>query len=763
MLLRLTDNQSVLVVTMHHIISDGWSMGILVNEISALYNAFAGGNPSPLRELPIQYADFSVWQRKWLQGRVLEEQLLFWKEQLQGSPNLLELPADRPRPPVQSYHGSAMPFEVPFSDAGGMSELSSSAGATLFMGLLAVFQLLLFKYSAGCDVVVGSPIANRNRSDIEGLIGFFVNTLAYRADLSGNPTFRSLLERVKETTLQAYAHQDLPFERVVEELHPDRNAGYNPIFQVAFALQNAPAEELNLDGLVLSPQSFKVSTTRFDMEFHLWQHPGGLRGFVIFALDLFDSTTIARMISHFRNLISAVARDSLVPIGQVEFLDPAERSQILTEWNSTETRFAERGLVHQLVQQSSAQAPDSFAVSDGKDHLTYGELNLRANQLARYLRTLGARSDSIIAVLMDRSVEWVLVLLGILKAGASYTCFDPYYPDDRIHYLARDCRAKIAVADHKYVARLQDAPVSVVDIEAQADRLLSGRREDPENVADGESSSYVVYTSGSTGKPKGVVTSHRSLLNLIRWHQTSDDVTPQDRASQLARCGFDAATWEIWPYLSSGASVVLVDEDTRMSPSDLRWWLVRNQITIGWLPPALAEPILQESGGEELKMRVMFSGSDRLALRPPPNSPFKYINAYGPSEATVLATAGTVPVQNGATSAPHIGRPLSNCKVYILNSAFQPVPAGVAGELCVAGANLAQGYLFRPELTSDKFLPNPYQGPGARIYRTGDLARYHADGNIEFLGRIDNQIKLRGFRIELGEIESALLESPLVR
>ena len=764
-LLRLTEHEHALVVTMHHIISDGWSMGVLVKEISDLYNAFVKGDPSSLDELPVQYADFSVWQRNWLQGPVLEEQLSFWKEQLEGAPAVTELPSDRSRPAVPSYRGSAMPLEIPPRTARELASVASSAGGTLFMGLLAAFQSLLFRYTGSSDVVVGSPIANRNRKDIEGLIGFFVNTLALRVDLSGDPTFRTFLDRVTENTLKAYSHQDLPFERVVEELHPDRNPGYNPIFQVAFALQNAPMGELSLENVILYPQPFTVSTTRFDLEFHLWDHPDRLHGFVTYSVDLFDAATIRRMTTHFKNLIAAVAAEPGISIEQIELLDEPERRQILVEWNDTEVEYGENRLIHQLVEAWAARTPDSIAVSDEDRQLSYTHLNAQANQLAHCLRSMGISTDSVVGVLMDRSVAWVCVLLGILKSGGAYACFDPSYPKDRIEYMAEDCGAATVVIDFKHQGVLKNSSVPLLDFDSDRDLISRHLLENPQIVAVAESASYIVYTSGSTGKPKGFVNCHGPLMNLLLWHAETYRVNPNDRGSQFARCGFDAAVWELWSCLAFGASVVLVDENTRLSPPELRRWLIRNQVTIGWLPPALSEPILRENGIDDLKMRVMFSGSDRLTMRPSDEANFAYVNIYGPTETTVLIMVGNIVPDSALTipSAPEIGRPIWNCQVHIVDPRFQPVPIGAAGELIIAGVHLGRSYLSRPELTSEKFIPNPHQGVGARMYRTGDLARYRPDGNIEFVGRIDHQIKLRGFRIELGEIESRLLESPLVR
>src|SRR5262249_2298608 len=480
-LLWLGGFESILVVTMHHIISDGWSMGVLVDEISCLYNAFAEGNPSPLSELPIQYADFAVWQSTWLQGRVLEEQLSYWNRRLEGGPELTELPVDRHRPAVQTYRGSAIPIEIPSDDGTALAALASANGATLFMALLAAFDVLLFRYSGCPDIVVGSPIANRNRGELEGLIGFFVNTLAHRAELSGNPTFRTLLEHVKESTLTAYAYQDLPFERVVEELHPDRNASYNPVFQVSFALQNAPVDELKLRNLVLAPQPFSVSSSRFDLEFHIWDHPDRLRGFAVLATDLFYSTTVARLIAHFSNILRTVSADSSISIGRIELLAEPERRQLLAGFNATETAYVERGLVHQLTQTWSVRTPDSVAVSDVANQLTFAGLNYRTNRLARRLRTLCAGTDSIVGVLMNRSVDWVCVLLGILKTGAGYLCFDPTYPKDRIAYMVEDCGAEIVVCDAELSHLLDDAEQAVVDPESEWVDTSTYLEQNPEN------------------------------------------------------------------------------------------------------------------------------------------------------------------------------------------------------------------------------------------------------------------------------------------
>jgi amino acid adenylation domain-containing protein len=762
-LLRLDPEEHVLLVAMHHIISDGWSTGVLVEELSSIYNRFSQAAPSALPELPIQYADFAIWQRERLEGSVLDEQLSFWKNLLKGAPEVIDLATDRPRPPRPSFRGTKVLLELPADLGQGLKSLCHDAGATLFMGLLAAFEALLFRYTGNPDVVVGSPIANRNYRELELLIGFFVNSLAFRGDLSGDPCFSSLLASVKETTLGAYAHQELPFERIVEELSPDRNLSHNPLFQVLIGLQSAPVRDLNLKGALVTGQTFKSFTTRFDLEFHLWDHADGIRGFFVYSTDLFDHTTIQRMAVHFQSILREAVLDPFAKLSGIQLLSRVESHHVISEWNAACLNFPTDKCVHQLVEEQGHVRPDAAAVYADGSVLTYGEMNRRANQLAHRLRAEGVRAESIVAVVMSRSTDWIVAMLGILKAGGAYACFDLANPQGRIRTMIKDCGARILVTQTGTGTDMESATADVILVD---ELWSSGGRSDDEglrNVADERNPSYVVYTSGSTGKPKGVVTSHGALLNLVYWHRDRWSVVVDDKGSQVAQSGFDAAVWEIWPYLSAGASISIADKYSRISADKLCDWLVENEITIGWLPPVLSEPLLQVPDLVRLKMRILFAGADRLLMRPPSSAGFEYVNIYGPTEAAAITTTGPVAREGDEAGAPDIGRPVHNDQVYILDRRFGPNPISAPGQLCIGGNGLARGYLGAQELTAEKFSPDPFGPPGSRMYKTGDLVRLRPDGKIDFIARIDHQVKIRGFRIELGEIESALLESNLVR
>jgi amino acid adenylation domain-containing protein len=761
-LVRLAPEEHLLIVAMHHIISDGWSTGVLVSELSSIYNAYLEAGQSTLPELSIQYADFAIWQRQRLQGAVLQEHLSFWKNLLEGAPELIELATDRPRPPISSFRGSTVPLYLPEEVGQALGSLCRGSGATLFMGLLAAFQTLLFRYTGNPDVVMGSPIANRNYQQIEPLIGFFVNSLTFREDLSEDPSFSSLLGKVKASTLEAYAHQELPFERVVEEMSPDRNIGYNPLFQVSLAHQTAPMGELHLGGAAVRGQSFQMPYTRFDLEFHVWDYADRIRGFVVYSTDLFDHSTIQRMAAHFRAIVRGACADPFMSVSRIEFLSPVESHQIISEWNAACLRYPSDRLIHHLVDQQGNVRPDAAAVYADGDVLSYGEMNRRANQLAHWLRVDGVGPESIVAVVMRRSIDWIVAMLGILKAGAAYACFDLSNPIGRIRTMIKDCGARVLVT---HAGTGIDAEPSVTTVLIIGEVWESGGHygdEDLRDLAHEKNPSYVVYTSGSTGKPKGVVTSHGALLNLVYWHRDRWKIVVEDKGSQVAQSGFDAAVWEIWPYLSAGASISIADKHSRLSADKLCDWLIENEITIGWLPPVLAEPLLQLHDLAHLKMRILFAGADRLLMRPPSSARFEYINIYGPTEAAAITTTGLVASEGDEAGAPDIGRPVHNDQVYILDRRFGPNPIGAPGQLCIGGKGLARGYLGAQELTAEKFCPDPFCEPGGRMYKTGDLVRLRPDGKIDFIARIDHQVKIRGFRIELGEIESALLASNLV-
>ncbi|WP_449419933.1 amino acid adenylation domain-containing protein [Phormidium nigroviride] len=787
-LLQLDATEYLLILNMHHIVSDGWSIGVLIQELGALYPAFASKKPSPLRELSIQYADFARWQRDRLQGDVLETQLSYWRRQLEGI-SMLNLQTDRPRPAVQSYRGKRLFLQLPKQLSEALEAFSQREGVTLFMTMLAAFQTLLFRYSQQSDITVGTPIANRNRSEIEGLIGFFVNSLVLRTDLSGNPTFRELLNRVKEVALGAYAHQDVPFEKLVEELHPDRALNQNPLFQVVFALQNAPADKLELPEVTLRPQQLDAGTARFDLEFHLWERSpdnklwvdcaDGISGFVIYSTDLFDEATIVRMLGHFEMLLSSIVANPDGRIVNLEILTEVERELLLVEWNKNQVNYRKSLCVHQLFEIQAEQTPDAIALVFGEEKISYQELNIRSNKLAHYLQKIGVGAEVLVGICIERSPDAIVGMLGILKAGGAYLPLDPTYPRDRLNLMLEDARVPVVLTHQGFNLQANSASRSesgeiynpiVVDLGESGE---SSDRENPDCAIAPVAANLacVIYTSGSTGKPKGVQIEHCSLLNLIFWHQQEFAISASDRASQVAGIAFDAFGWEIWPYLAAGASIYFADDDIRRSPDRLREWLLSNEITVSFLPTPLAEQVLLLDWPSHTALRILLTGGDKLRQHPSAKHPFKVVNNYGPTEATVVATSGTIPVREQADTAPAIGRAIANVQVYVLDKYLQPVPVGVAGELYLGGCGVARGYLNRPELTQEKFIPNPFTiqpelkqpREHSQLYKTGDLVRYRNDGNLEFLGRLDEQVQIRGFRIELGEIEAVLAQHPAVQ
>jgi amino acid adenylation domain-containing protein len=771
-LLRLDETEYVLSLILHHIVSDGWSMGVLIREIAALYTAKSNGKPSSLPPLPIQYADFAYWQRQWLQTvgatheSPLQAQLAYWRQQLDGI-SMLNLPTDRPRPAVQTYQGATQLLQLPTSLSDALQALTQQEGVTLFMTLLAAFQTLLYRYTQQEDIAVGSPIANRNRSEIEGLIGFFVNSLVLRTNLSENPTFRELLSRVREVALGAYAHQDLPFEKLVEELHPERNLSQNPLFQIVFALQNAPMEPLELPGLTLSPLQFvDTKTTRFDLEFHLWEgahNNDGISGFVVYSTDLFDEATISRMLGHFQNLLESIVANPEQRIADLQILSEAERHQLLVEWNDTQVDYPKNQCIHQLFEAQVEKTPDAIALSFEDKQLTYRELNSRSNKLAHYLQKQGVGAEVLVGLCVERSVELIVGMLGILKAGGAYVPLDPSYPPERLHFMLEDAQLPILLTHSSFNTQHSSLSTPVViRIDKDWETIAQEIEDNPISNTTADNLAYVIYTSGTTGKPKGVQIEHRGLLNLVFWHQQAFAVSSLDRTTQVAGVAFDACGWEILPYLSAGASVYFPNDEIRRSPKQLQDWLVSNAITISFLPTPLAEKLLLLDGSNNLALRLLLTGGDKLHQYPLASHSFQVVNNYGPTENTVVTTSGYIPVKE-LDVTPRIGRPISNTQVYVLDTYLQPVPIGVAGELYISGDGLARGYLNRADLTAQQFISNPFNNkPEARLYKTGDLVRYRPDGTIEFLGRLDEQVKIRGYRIELGEIESVLSQHPAV-
>ncbi|HEV7402892.1 MAG TPA: amino acid adenylation domain-containing protein [Chthoniobacteraceae bacterium] len=760
--LRLGDFEYVLLLTLHHIICDGWSLGVIGRELGALSSAFLLRRPSPLPELPVQYPDFAVWQRTWLEGEVLARQLDYWKQRLAGL-TPLQLRTDFPRPPVATYEGATHKFQLPASLSTALQALSRTEGVTLFMTLLAGFQALLHRYTGQESIVVGSPVAGRNRGELEGMIGFFVNTLVMHTGFEGDPTFRELLRRVHEVALGAYAHQDLPFERLVEELQPERDLSRNPLFQVTFQFFNTgTAQQASAPGT--PALSVQKGTAIFDLACNLSQNADGLAGEIEYSTALFRPETIARLAGHYRTLLERIVANPNQNISRVPMLSAADRQLVLTDWNRTAVDYSCDRCVHQLVEEQARLRPQALAVADEERQLTFEELNRGANRLAHHLRALGLQPDGLAAVCLDRSCDMVLAFLAVLKAGGAYLPLDPCTPPERLRFMVEDSGAPVVVTKDEWAAAFEGEKVGVVNLERAAPEIAAQSGEDPTPVAQPGSLAYVIYTSGSTGRPKGVEIEHRALLHLIDWHRRTYEVTPADRATQMAAPSYDAAVWEIWPYLAAGASVHIVPGDLRADAAALIRWLAREAITLSFVPTPVAEAALQLLWPADLALRTLLTGGDELHRPPPPGLPFTVVNHYGPTEDTVVSTAGEVPPSIHSVMRPDIGRPIANTTAYVVDGHLQLCPIGVPGELCVGGAGLARGYRRRPELTAEKFVTHPWSDePGARLYRTGDLARFLPDGRIEFLGRIDHQVKLRGFRVELGEIEVVLRQQPGVQ
>ncbi|MCF2150416.1 Non-ribosomal peptide synthetase [Desmonostoc muscorum LEGE 12446] len=769
-LVVLSLTEHVLLVCMHHVVSDGWSMGVFVEELRSLYNAYSIGQPSPLLPLPVQYADFAIWQRGWLQGEVLQKQLDYWQQQLGDAPTFLPLPTDRPRPAVQTFAGAYVEFALSVELTQKLTQLSQQQGVTLFMTLLAAYNTLLYRYTGQTDILVGSPIANRDRSEIEGLIGFFVNTLVLRTDLSGDPSFEELLPQIREMALSAYAHQDLPFEMLVEKLQRERDLSHTPLFQVMFALQNAPISQVELTGLSVSSLPIENTTAKFDLTLAMENTATGLVGGWEYNTDLFDNSTIERMKGHFVTMLSAIVANPKQRISKLPILTFVESRQLLVEWNNTQVDYPIDKCIHQLFEEQCLRTPNAVAVVFENQQLTYGELNSRANQLAHYLRSLGVAPDVLVGICVERSVEMVVGLLGILKAGGAYVPLDPEYPQDRLHFMLEDTQVSLLLTQQHLVDRLPQHQAQVVCLEQVWKEILQNKQDNLTGVATAFNLANVIYTSGSTGKPKGVMVEHRGLCNLAQAQIQTFGLTSDSRILQFASFSFDASISEVLMAFGSGARLYLGTKDSLMPGTPLIARLSDYGITHITLPPS-AVAVLPVEKLPALQTIIVAGEACTVELMRQWSAVRNFFNAYGPTEASVCATIAKCTPNDQKVS---IGRPIANTQVYILDQNLQPVPVGVAGELHIGGAGLARGYLNRPDLTQEKFIPNPFvggRGAGGqrgrgetedqssnseRLYKTGDLARYLPDGSIEYLGRIDNQVKIRGFRIELGEIEAAL-------
>jgi amino acid adenylation domain-containing protein len=774
-LLRLNNQEHIVLLTMHHIVSDGWSIGVLVEELATLYQAFCQGKPSPLPILPIQYLDFAAWQRQWLQKEVKETQISYWLKQLENAPKVLELPTDYPRPAIQTYRGASYSFELSKELSTALNKLSQQQGSTLFMTLLAGFQILLCRYTGQKDIVVGSPIANRNRAEIEGLIGFFVNTLLLRTNLAGNPTFAELLKRVREVALGAYAHQDLPFELLVEQLQPQRDLSHTPLFQVMFVLQNAPMSSLELPDLTLTPLESDSGTAQFDLTLSMAETESGLVGSFEYNTDLFAENYLQRMAGHLQTLLAAIVANPQQRLSDLPLLTEFEQHQLLREWNDTEIEYPQQQCIHELFAAQVEKTPDAIAVVFENQQLTYRELNQRANQLAHYLQKLGVKSEVLVGIYLERSLEMAIALLAILKAGGAYVPLDPTYPQERIAFVLEDTQAPVLLTQQHLIDNLQNQ-IKIVCVDRDWEIIAQESQQNPISESTIDNLAYIIYTSGSTGQPKGVLVNHRNVVRLFAATDSWFNFNQNDVWTLFHSIAFDFSVWEIWGALLYGGQLIVVPYWLSRSPEDFYKLLLTHQVTVLNQTPSAFRQLIQveESLGSSnnLALRTVIFGGEALQLenlrpwfeRHGDRSP-QLINMYGITETTVHVTYRPLTIADlEVASTSFIGRPIGDLQIYILDSYRQPVPIGVPGEMYIGGAGVVRGYLNQPTLTSERFIPNCFSNqPNARLYKSGDLARYLPNGDIEYLGRIDNQVKVRGFRIELGEIEAIISQYPAVR
>ncbi|MEA5528081.1 non-ribosomal peptide synthetase [Dolichospermum sp. UHCC 0684] len=779
LLLKLNDQDHLLVHIEHHMVHDGWSFNnVFLKEFLALYQAFCEGHPSPLPELPIQFVDFASWQREWVQSQEAQAQLAYWQQQLSGSPPLLELPYDRPRPAEQTYNGAQVRLELPITLCESLRVLSRQEGITLFMTTLAAFLVIVRRYTGQDDLCLGTAVANRRMRETEQLIGMIVNNLVLRTDLSGNPTFRELLGRVRKVSLEAFANEDLPFDKVVEVIKPIRNLSYNPLFQVMFSFHDSPRPDLTLPGLNITTNvALSNKSTKFDLDVVLIPHSqlnGKDKGITLiweYNADLFDAATIQQMVDQYQVLLKGIVDNPEQRVSELPILNQPQQ-ELLMEWNQTHREYTQKNCIHKLFESQVELTPDAVAVEQDGQKLTYRQLSDRANQLAHYLQSLGVKPETLVGICIERSLDMIIGLLGVIKAGGAYVPIDPSYPQERIAEILADTQLGILLTQDKFPNQRLDYTGKTICLDTDWSIISQHSTANPHSDVKLHHLSYIIYTSGSTGKPKGVMIEHRSLMNFVITAIDKYGINTSDRILQFASVCFDTSIEEIFPCLSVGATLVLRTEEMLHSSDEFWRYCQKWQLTVLDLPTAYWHQLVAELnpedapipeglrtviiGGEEVQLEKVQHWHNCVAdLSPAP----QLFNSYGPTEATVVTTLELLtPV------APvSIGRPISNAQVYILDQYLQPVPIGVPGEMHIGGAGLARGYWQRPELTHAKFIPNPFEELGnSKLYKTGDLARFRANGSLEYLGRVDNQVKIRGFRIELGEIETVLRQHPQV-
>jgi amino acid adenylation domain-containing protein len=770
-LLKLGDDEHILLLLMHHIVTDGWSMSILFKEITELYEAAAAGRPASLPSLPMQYADFARWQRASLTADVLDRHLTYWRRQLAGLDGVLELPLDRPRPAQRTARGGLQRLTLPMQLANRLREISRAANATMYMTLLAAFQTLLWRHTGAEDIVVGSATAGRREVEQESLVGFFVNTLTLRTKVSGAMTFSDLLERVREVALEAYAHQDIPFEKLIEELNLPRSLNHTPLFQVLFIMQNIPKQIFELPGLTLDELEFDIGTAKTDLTLEVAETDEGLYCALEYSTDLFEPATATRLLGRFRTLLEGIAADPQQRLSALPLLETSERQQLLVEWNDTAAPYPHDQCIHHLFEAQAARTPEAVALLYRDTRLTYGELNARANQLARHLRSRGVGRGLLVGVCIERSIETIVALLGILKAGAAYVPLNPAYPPARIAYMLQDCRAPVLLTVQRLVERAPKDGTEIICVDTLPDSVVAASGENFDSGVGANDLAYVIYTSGSTGLPKGVLASHRGTVNRFAWMWTRFPFTPTDVCCQKTALSFVDSIWEIFVPLLRGVPGVIIPDEVLQDPAALVEMLAAHRVTRIVLVPSLLRLLLDsvpEIGARIPALKFWVTSGEAL----PPELARRtmmalpggmLVNLYGSSEVAGDSTVYVITERSSFDRIP-IGRPIANTQVYVLDAEMNPVPIGVAGEIFLGGDGVSRGYLHNPELTAKKFVPDRFRlDPGARLYATGDHGRFRADGNLEYLGRIDDQVKVRGIRIELGEIEAVLSRHPSVQ
>jgi amino acid adenylation domain-containing protein len=764
-LLKMGDADHVLAMVIHHIIADGWSANILYYELSSLYIAYSNGQPSPLPELPAQYGDFAQWQTKWLSGDVLKRHLAYWRKQLAGLRPVLELPTDRPYPEIQRHRGSVLAFSFDPGLRDDLMSLSLREGTTLFMTMLAAFKTLLYRYTGQTDLIVGSPIANRTRPELEGLIGFFANTLVLRTDLSGDPTFVVLLARIREVTLGAFTYQDMPFEKLVEEIGPERSLAYNPLFQVMFVLQNAgkvlPEGAEHQDA---APQVIGTGVAKFDLTAFLGETTTGMQAGFEYNSDLFDLETVVRMAKHYQSLLAAAVDNPDCRLSVLSMLSQAEMQEI-KDWNATQAPFPAL-CVSQRFESQAEQTPEALALLFEGEALRYSELNARANFWAQRLIELGAGPDKCVGIYMERSIEMIVAALAVLKAGGAYLPLDPNYPRERLAFMLADARASLLLTQQRFSDKVPGADAQILLLDGE--ERMSMREDNPPCQVTLDHLAYVIYTSGSTGQPKGVAMPHRHLANLLHWQMSRSALPAGARTLQFASLSFDVSFQDIFSTLCGGGTLVLISEERRRDP-DAMWRVLRSEEVNRLFLPYVALQQLAERAREipllPGSLREIITAGEQLQITPQIAQMFSrlncaFYNQYGPTETHVVTELPLSGPPSAWPVRPPIGRPLANVTVHILDAHMKMVPVGVSGEIYIGGIAPARGYLNRDELTEVRFI---LDSEDERLYRTGDRARYLRDGNIEFLGRFDDQVKIRGFRVEPGEVESALRQHKSVR